>query len=138
MEAHPLKRCYSLDATRIAVYSRTVRALLVTLFAMVMLGIGLMPMRASAACTGGPEAKGPCQGRAHEHCVVPPVVGDSLNRARRALLLANCKLGRVSRPSGSRRLVVTTQSPRPSRKLADGARVSVTLGPPKRKHPART
>jgi hypothetical protein len=62
-------------------------------------------------------------------CVVPSLKGDSLRRARRALVKAHCRLGKVSRSRGVHRaLVVVRQSPAHGRKLREGSAVAVTLG----------
>jgi Trypsin len=70
---------------------------------------------------------------AAEHCVVPSLKGDSLDKARRALSKAHCKLGKVNRPRGSSggSLVVRHQLTAPGRKLAAGSRVGVILEPKK-------
>jgi hypothetical protein len=62
-------------------------------------------------------------------CVVPSLKGDSLRRARRALVNAHCRLGKVSRRRGVHRaLIVIRQSPAHGRKLRQGSAVAVTLG----------
>jgi hypothetical protein len=62
-------------------------------------------------------------------CVVPSLKGDSLRRARGALLRAHCRLGKVSRSRGVHgALVVIRQSPAHGRKLSQGSPVAVTLG----------
>lgn len=66
-------------------------------------------------------------------CVVPSLKGHSLSGARRALMEAGCKLGRVSLPHGAHgALVVTRQSSKRGTKLGLGAAVAVTMGPRKR------
>ena len=63
-------------------------------------------------------------------CVVPRLDGDSLAAARLALDRHHCRLGKVATPHAHRRaLVVGSQSVRSGRKLASGAKVSVTLRP---------
>ncbi len=66
------------------------------------------------------------------HCVVPMLKGDTLRAARKALRKANCKLGKVSRPSKHTRpsppLVVRSQSVPPGRRLTKGSAVAVKLG----------
>lgn len=63
-------------------------------------------------------------------CTVPALKGDTLSLARRALLEVHCQLGRVIRPRHHRgALVVTRQSPQPSKTLPAGAPVAVTLAP---------
>lgn len=68
---------------------------------------------------------------AAEHCVVPSLKGDSLNKARHVLSKAHCKLGKVTMPHGSSggSLVVTRQRTAAGRKLPAGTRVGVTMGP---------
>jgi hypothetical protein len=66
-------------------------------------------------------------------CVVPHLGGDSLAAARRALAKAHCSLGKVTWPRAYHgRLVVGKQGVRRGRKLADAAKVSVTLRPARR------
>jgi hypothetical protein len=73
------------------------------------------------------------QRRITARCVVPPLKGDSLARARRALLHAHCKLGKVSRGRGAHgATVVTGQAPAQGKKLGQGAAVAVTVD--SRKH----
>jgi hypothetical protein len=63
-------------------------------------------------------------------CVVPRLSGDSLAAARRVLAKAHCALGKVRRPRTRHgALVVAKQSVRRGRKLANGAKVAVTLRP---------
>ncbi len=63
-------------------------------------------------------------------CVVPRLRGDSLIAARRALAAAHCALGAVTAPRGRHgALVVTGQSVPRGRRLARGAKVSLTLRP---------
>jgi len=63
-------------------------------------------------------------------CVVPSLKGDSLPAARRALGKAHCKLGKVSKPRGHHKtLVVAGQGTKGGKTLADGAAVTVKLGP---------
>ncbi len=62
-------------------------------------------------------------------CLVPKLRGDTLAVARHALAKAHCELGPVDahkRRRGTPR--VTSQSPKPGRRLAAGARVKVALG----------
>jgi hypothetical protein len=66
-------------------------------------------------------------------CVVPRLGGDSLAAARRALARAHCGLGKVTWPRAHHgKLVVGAQGVRSGRKLADAAKVSVTLRPARR------
>jgi hypothetical protein len=63
-------------------------------------------------------------------CHVPSLKGDSLAAARRALSKAHCKLGKVSKSRGHHKtLVVSSQSAKSGKTLADGAAVAVKLGP---------
>lgn len=63
---------------------------------------------------------------AHRSCVVPPLRGDTLATARRALLAAHCRLGAVHGAARHRGTVrVTWQSVRAGRRVANGARVSL-------------
>jgi hypothetical protein len=63
-------------------------------------------------------------------CVVPKLKGDSLAAARSALSRAHCSLGKVSRPrERQRKLVVSAQSVRAGRQLAQGTAIAVKLGP---------
>ena len=63
-------------------------------------------------------------------CVVPSLKGDSLTAARRALSKAHCKLGRVSKSRGHHKaLVVSSQSAKSGKTLAEGAAVAVKLRP---------
>jgi hypothetical protein len=63
-------------------------------------------------------------------CVVPSLKGDSLTAARRALGKAHCKLGKVSKLRGHHKtLLVTSQSAKSGKTLADGAAIAVKLGP---------
>jgi hypothetical protein len=65
-------------------------------------------------------------------CVVPSLHGATLRAARHVLAKAHCRLGKVSQPSRHRgALVVTGQDVRRGRKLAAGALVAVSLGPPR-------
>jgi hypothetical protein len=63
-------------------------------------------------------------------CLVPSLKGDSLGAARSALSKAHCKLGKVSKTRGHHKtLVVSGQSAKSGKTLADGAAVAVKLGP---------
>jgi len=73
------------------------------------------------------------------HCVVPKLSGLSLRAARKKLSRAHCKLGKVKKPRLKKsqrhaRLVVSRQSQRAGKKLANRASVSLTLAPKKPKH----
>jgi Trypsin len=76
------------------------------------------------------EARGDQPAKAAaQRCTVPSVKGDSLDKARRALSKAHCKLGKVTMPDGSSGavLVVTHQRTAPGKKLPAGTRVGVTV-----------
>jgi hypothetical protein len=61
-------------------------------------------------------------------CVVPSLRGKTVAKARRALRLAHCRLGRVSSTrSRRRRGLIVAQRPRPGAVRADGAKVSVVV-----------
>jgi hypothetical protein len=62
-------------------------------------------------------------------CVVPKLAGRTLSQARRALRRAGCATGRIRHPSRrkGRRHRIVSQSPRPGRKLREGAAVSVVV-----------
>jgi len=65
-------------------------------------------------------------------CHVPSLKGDPLAAARSALSKAHCKLGKVSKSRGHHKtLVVSSQSAKSGKTLADGAAVAVKLGPPR-------
>jgi hypothetical protein len=66
----------------------------------------------------------------YEGCVVPKLGGKKLRVAKNRLRGADCKLGtvvKVKRPASKRGKVVT-QSPKPGRVLAPGAKVNLKLG----------
>jgi DNA-binding beta-propeller fold protein YncE len=63
--------------------------------------------------------------RAVAGCVVPKLLGRTLNGAKKALKRAYCRLGNVN---GPRRGRVTDQKPRPGTVLAPGGKVRVELG----------
>lgn len=71
-------------------------------------------------------------------CIVPKLAGKKLARAKAALRDANCAVGVVTRPrarKGKRlgQLVVKSTTPSAGTVLADGGKVSLTLGPRPRK-----
>jgi Ca2+-binding RTX toxin-like protein len=69
-------------------------------------------------------------------CLVPKLVGKTLAKARLALAKAHCTLGKVGYKTSSKKQKghVLAQSPKPGRRLANRARVNVTVGRgPKRK-----
>ena len=63
-------------------------------------------------------------------CKVPRVLGLSLAAAKVKLVLANCKLGKLSRTVSTRKQKgkVVAERPRAGTKLKKGAKVSLTLG----------
>lgn len=68
-------------------------------------------------------------------CVVPSLHGYTLSDARRALAKAHCRLGKVSTPRHHRgSLIITRQTPRAGKKLANAAAIAVTLGPRPHRH----
>jgi hypothetical protein len=85
------------------------------------------------ACAVGSSGGTACLAlRVPPSCVVPRLSGLSSTVAKRRLLAANCKLGKLSvakRYKHAKRLVVATQKIKPGTHLASGASVSVTLRP---------
>jgi hypothetical protein len=72
-------------------------------------------------------------------CSVPSLHGQTLSTARRALARAHCRLGRVGTPRHHRGvLIITRQTPRAGKKLADAAAIAVTLGPRPHEHRSST
>jgi hypothetical protein len=68
--------------------------------------------------------------REASECIVPSMAGDSLATASNTLRRAHCRLGKVTRSGGRRGLmVVTKQSYKRGTRLAQGAKVAVSLGP---------
>jgi len=63
-------------------------------------------------------------------CSVPRVVGLTLAKARTRIRAHHCRTGKIKRKAASRkkRNHVLAQSPRPGRRLANGARVNLTVG----------
>jgi beta-lactam-binding protein with PASTA domain len=61
---------------------------------------------------------------------VPSVVGKTLAKAKAKLRQHHCRSGRITHKFSSRRLKnrVIKQSPRAGRRLANGARVNLTIG----------
>jgi hypothetical protein len=77
-----------------------------------------------------PSAPAPVESE-ERSCTVPALRGDSLVRAHKAIVGADCSVGAVKhphRPDGA--VVVVGQSPSPGRSLAAGGRVDLILGPP--------
>jgi beta-lactam-binding protein with PASTA domain len=62
-------------------------------------------------------------------CVVPSLRGKTLTQAKRLLLRAHCKLGKVTgRSHSNHKLVVVAQKPAANKALPAGAKVSLRLG----------
>ena len=63
-------------------------------------------------------------------CVVPKVVGRALPKAKKMIVKAHCRVGRVTRKTSSRRLQgrVLKQRPKAGKRLANGARVNLVVG----------
>jgi beta-lactam-binding protein with PASTA domain len=90
----------------------------------------------SGACTG----KASCSltmtvdraatARFRAKCVVPKLVGLTLKKARARIVRAHCTVGKVRRKASAKRKQgkVLAQKPRPGRRLAPGAKVSLTVG----------
>jgi hypothetical protein len=77
--------------------------------------------------------------RGHRLCVVPPLRGDTLVTARRALSTAHCRLGSVHEPARHHdALRVTRQSARAGKRLAKDTRVSLWVGFTQHKGPSST
>ena len=68
--------------------------------------------------------------------MVPNVIHKTLAQARTRILLAHCRVGRVTRKFSTRRLKnrVLSQSPRPGRRLPNGSRVNLKIGKGPKKH----
>jgi hypothetical protein len=68
-------------------------------------------------------------------CTVPSLKHDTLSAARRALVKAHCRLGKVSKPKAHHhgQLVVTQQRVGAGGKLPSDTRIGVTLGRPLRR-----
>jgi hypothetical protein len=63
-------------------------------------------------------------------CVVPKLLGLTLSKAKARITRAHCRVGKVTKkPSSARKKgKVLGQKPKPGKRLAPGARVSVTVG----------
>jgi hypothetical protein len=63
-------------------------------------------------------------------CVVPKLLGLTLSKAKARITRAHCRVGKVTKkPSSARKKgKVLSQKPKPGKRLAPGARVSVTVG----------
>ena len=64
------------------------------------------------------------------HCKVPSVVGRSLAGARARIRKAHCRVGKIvyKRSTKANRGRVLTQTPKAGRRLANNAKVNVTVG----------
>ena len=70
----------------------------------------------------------PDWGRAAPPCVVPNVKGKKVASARRAIVRANCRLGKVTRKrSSKKRGTVIKQRPAPGKRAASGTKVNLTV-----------
>jgi PASTA domain-containing protein len=81
--------------------------------------------------SGSSGSSGSTGGGTPKHaCVVPRLVGKTLNVARGALKAAGCMLGKVKlvKASHTKRSHVLSQSPAAGRHLSAGARVNVAVG----------
>jgi hypothetical protein len=80
------------------------------------------------------ESESPALRGRKPRCVVPAIQGQTLHSAHRALLKANCRLGKVSisplaHQADASSLVVVRQSRQHGAQLAHGYAVAVKLGP---------
>jgi Ca2+-binding RTX toxin-like protein len=64
-----------------------------------------------------------------KRCRVPKLRKLTLAKAKQRLKKAGCRLGKVRKPRGARRLVVKKQSRKAGRSVPRGTRVSVTMAP---------
>jgi alpha-tubulin suppressor-like RCC1 family protein len=64
------------------------------------------------------------------NCVVPNVVGKTLSKAERKIVVAHCKVGKITKKASSlkKKGRVLAQSPKGGKKLANGAKVKLTVG----------
>ena len=79
----------------------------------------------AVALTGAGVARGVAA--TPKTCVVPKLKGKTVKAARRALVAANCRLGKVKRSGRGRPGRIRAFKPRAGSVLAAGARVSVTV-----------
>lgn len=79
--------------------------------------------------TSGASGTSPGGAQVPAKCVVPKLTNRTLKAAKRLLLVAHCRLGKVSANhiSRSRRGKVTGQKPKPGTRLPNRSRVAVTL-----------
>jgi virginiamycin B lyase len=83
----------------------------------------------SIQCGGKPPSP-----PAKPQCVVPKLKGKTLAQARAALKKAHCSLGKVKKPKHSHgTLHVSSSKPAAGKKLANGAKVAVTLAARRRR-----
>jgi hypothetical protein len=84
---------------------------------------------ATPPLTSGPSANVPPSSVVNApHCLVPRLGAERLAAARKKLIAADCRLGKV-RGKRARSALVVSQSPQTGARLAAGAKVSVTLRP---------
>lgn len=85
----------------------------------------IIPPTSAAPTSGPPSAPAP-------QCVVPRLGAKKLAAAKKALKVADCRLGRVTRLNGAtaRSGLVVSQNPQTGKKLVGGAKVAVKLAPP--------
>ena len=89
--------------------------------------LGAIPSRVSRTVTFTPSPKpGTGPGKTARRCVVPKVIGKTVKRARKRLLRAHCRLGKVS---GKRRASarVVSQHPKPRKRVRPGTKVRVRV-----------
>jgi beta-lactam-binding protein with PASTA domain len=88
------------------------------------LGLAFLLLAGSGAAAGSRSLV-----RSHA-CVVPKVIGRALPKAKRLIMMAHCRVGRVTRKTSSRRLQgrVLKQSPKAGKRRPNGTRVSLTVG----------
>jgi PASTA domain len=89
------------------------------------------PPPAAGTPAPGPPSSGPPAAPAPQ-CLVPRLGAKKLRAAKKALKMADCRLGRVSRLKGAtaKTGLVVSQSPQTGKKLVAGAKVAVKLAPP--------
>ena len=76
-----------------------------------------------------PVSPQPSPGPPPANCVVPTLGGKKLKAAKRTIRAANCKAGKVNKDQGTtaRTGRVKSQSPKPGRILAPGAKIDIRL-----------
>ena len=76
----------------------------------------------------GPGTESPPPPPPTTQCVVPGVVGMTLDAARAQIVAAGCLVGRVKRVRSEQVGIVLAQSPAPGTTLPPGGRVDLTVG----------